>query len=123
MGVTTSGSFDNTEKFLRDMSKNDIKGILGKFGQQGVDALSLATPKRSGHTARSWKYRVDRKGKRWVVEWYNTNFNGDSQIAVLIQYGHGTGTGGFIEGIDYINPAMQPIFDQVIAEIWKGVKG
>lgn len=121
IGVKTSGSFDNTLKFLRRASKEDSIGNLDSYGDRGVRALQAATPKESGETARSWAYRVSRERGRVRIEWYNTHEEDGSNIAVLLQYGHGTGTGGWVEGRDYINPAMRPVFDKIASDIWKEV--
>lgn len=121
IGVKTSGSFDNTLKFLRRASKEDSIGNLDSYGERGVRALQAATPKESGETARSWAYRVVRDRGRVRIEWYNTHEQDGSNIAILLQYGHGTGTGGWVEGRDYINPAMRPVFDKIASDIWKEV--
>jgi hypothetical protein len=98
-----------------------INEALEKWGVRGVDALSNATPEDTGETAKSWRYRirVDRVG--YTIEWYNTNIVNGKPIAILIQYGHATGTGGYVVGRDYINPAMRPIFDEMADELWKEV--
>lgn len=121
IGVKTSGSFDNTLKFLRRASKEDSIGNLDSYGERGVRALQAATPKESGETARSWAYRIVRERGRVRIEWYNTHEEDGQIIAVLLQYGHGTGTGGWVEGRDYINPAMRPVFDKIASDIWKEV--
>jgi hypothetical protein len=87
----------------------------------GVNALSAATPEDSGETANSWYYEIVRDGKYWSIIWGNTHIEQGRPIAVLLQYGHGTRTGGYVEGRDYINPALQPIFDQIATEAWKAV--
>ncbi len=87
----------------------------------GVDALSSATPVDSSLTAKSWGYRVIKDRSRPGIEWYNTNIPGSTPVAILIQYGHATGTGGYVSGRDYINPAMRPIFDQIAVDVWKEV--
>lgn len=104
------------------MLKGDLFNDLDKYGLMGVDALSNATPRDSGETAQSWKYKIVHKKGRHGIEWYNTHTNQGMQIAILIQYGHGTGTGGYVQGFDYINPAIKPIFDNIAEEIWKKVK-
>jgi hypothetical protein len=88
----------------------------------GVNALANSTPVETGLTARSWQYRIvkDRRGP--TIEWYNTNQVNGTPVAILIQYGHGTGTGGYVAGRDYINPAMRPIFDTIADEVWRRVK-
>lgn len=116
------GNFDKTNSFLKGLSKGDMFSGFDNFGQIGVDALSSATPRASGETAQSWKYRILRGKNSISIEWYNTNVINGSNIAILIQYGHGTGTGGYVVGRDYINPAMRPIFDKIIEDVWKKVK-
>lgn len=92
-----------------------------RYGREGVAALSKATPVETSLTANSWEYRVI-KGKRPGIEWYNTNVVNGTSVAILIQYGHGTGTGGYVQGRNYINPAIRPIFDQIVANVRKKVK-
>lgn len=121
--LRTSGSFDNTTKFLKRMSTPKRYGDLNRYGEKGVAALAAATPKASGETANSWAYRIVEQRGRVRIEWYNKNVIDGQVIAVLIQYGHGTGTGGWVQGRDYINPAMRPIFDEIVAGVWKEVKG
>lgn len=119
---TVHGDFKNTEKFLKRAMSGDFYSRLDSYGQRGVEALRKGTPKESGETANSWGYRVIRSKSNPGIEWYNTHVNKGAVIAVLIQYGHGTGTGGYVQGIDYINPAMRPIFEDIANEIWKEVK-
>ena len=116
-----SGDFKNLEKLLSFSKKANIEAILNKYGQIGVEALSAATPSRSGKTASSWSYKVTRSKGNLQIDWYNTNTNKGENIAILIQYGHGTGTGGYVHGIDYVNPAMKPIFDQLSRDLWMEV--
>ena len=122
IGVKTSGSFDNILKFLHRGSDEAIFGNLDSYGERGVRALQAATPKESGETAASWSYRIVREHGKVRIEWYNTHEEDGSNIAILLQYGHGTGTGGWVEGRDYINPAMRPIFDEIASDIWKEVR-
>jgi len=122
ISVETSGSLDNTISFLKRASSSAIFGNLSSYGERGVRALQSATPKDSGETASSWGYRIVRDGQRTKIEWFNTHQVDGTNIAVIIQYGHGTGTGGWVEGQDYINPAMRPIFDEIAADIWKEVR-
>ena len=103
------------------MAHGDIYSGLDKYGMTGVDALSSATPHESGLTASSWKYRVVRDKNHPRIEWYNTNVHHGAVIAVLLQYGHGTGTGGYVQGRDYINPAIRPVFDKIADDVWKEV--
>jgi hypothetical protein len=119
--IDSKGSFANTDAFLNRMSKADIFAGLERYGQIGVNALASATPRDSGMTATSWTYEVKREHKSYSIIWSNTNVISGQVIAVLLQYGHATGTGGYVQGRDYINPAIQPIFDQIEAEVWKAV--
>lgn len=120
--VQSSKSSGKTEKFLESLQQSgNFLNVLGRFGQMGVHALSRATPVETGETAASWGYRVGTARGLYFIEWYNTHSEGGAPVAILIQYGHGTGTGGYVAGIDYINPAMRPIFDRITAEVWKQV--
>ena len=121
IGYSTSGSFDNTERFLKKILYGDIFATLERFGAEGVAALSASTPVDSGETANSWTYEVKRDKGSWSIIWGNTHIVAGRPIAILLQYGHGTGTGGYVEGRDYINPAMRPIFDRMADEAWKAV--
>jgi len=103
------------------MSKGDIFLALEAYGQRGVDALANATPVDSGETANSWTYEVIRKHGYFSIVWSNTHVVEGRPIAILLQYGHATGTGGYVAGRDYINPAIRPIFDQIAADVWKVV--
>lgn len=122
INVTHSGSFKHTEDFLKRVSKRRQFGWLDSYGIRGVDALSNATPKDTRETSKRWRYSVSEKRGVITISWYNDNVEDGKPIAILIQYGHATGTGGYVEGRDYINPAMQPLFDQMTDEIWKRVK-
>ena len=122
ISIDSQGSWDSTEKWLRKMSTgSSIFSQLEHFGAEGVAALSAATPKEDGDTAAAWFYEIIQKQGSWSIVWGNNNVVDDRQIAVLLQYGHGTGTGGYVEGRDYINPALRPIFDRATAEGWKVV--
>ncbi len=121
LGFTTSGSFKNTEDFLKRMSDDSIFSNLDHYGQQGVDALSNATPEETGETADSWRFKVTHRNGEHRIQFYNNHIVGGQVIAVLIQYGHGTRNGGFVQGRDYINPAIRPIFDKMADDIWKQV--
>ena len=96
--------------------------ILHKYGKEGVSALSSATPIDSGQTANSWEYRIERKQNTTSLYWINTNVVNNVPIAIILQYGHVTGTGGFVQGVDYINPAMKPVFDRLSNDLWKEIK-
>ena len=121
ISIKSSGSFKNTAAFLDRIKKRQMFNDLARFGQIGVDALSSATPRDTGETAQSWKYRIVNTKRGIQIEWYNTHVNKGSNIAILIQYGHGTGTGGYVQGTDYINPAIRPIFDKIAEDVWKKV--
>ena len=115
------GNFNNLEKFLKGAQKVDIRAILESYGQQGVRALADATPIDSGETASSWGYEIKiNKGSISLI-WTNSNIVNGIPIAILLQYGHGTRNGGYVQGRDYINPALQPIFDKLAEEVWREV--
>ncbi len=120
--VQSKGSFNKTEAFLRSMKNMDVLTILDKYGRIGVDALASATPRDSGITASSWVHTIEKKGARYSIVWRNTNVVSGLPVAILIQYGHGTGTGGYVEGTDYINPVIRPLFDKIADEVWEMVK-
>lgn len=121
IGFTSSGSTDNMEKWLKRMTQGDIFATLERFGAEGVAALAAATPKDSGETANSWTYEIIQTKTSYSIIWGNTNIVSGRPIAILLQYGHGTGTGGFVQGRDYINPALRPVFDRFADEAWKAV--
>lgn len=115
---TQQGDFSKTFKFLERVLELFKKGIFDKYGAMGVQALEAATPKDSGITAGSWSYEIDRSGGGIAINWTNNNENKGVNIAVIVQYGHGTGTGGYVQGRDYINPAMRSTFDRIAEELW-----
>lgn len=115
------GDFRRTETFLSQVRNNKRLALLHKYGQEGVRALASGTPVDSGKTAGSWTYDIVQTQKSTSVYWSNTNINDGANVAILLQYGHGTGSGGYVEGIDYINPAMRPVFDRLAQEAWKEV--
>lgn len=119
--ATSSGSFEKTIKFLEFMKTNKIFSILDRYGAVGVSALSSATPRETGETANSWDYEVIHGNGKHAIHWFNTHEDNGVNIAIILQYGHGTGTGGYVEGIDYINPALRPIFDKILDDIWRQV--
>ena len=119
--ISSKGSFKNTYKFLKFLSDWKIEQSLKKYAQKGVDALSAATPVDSGKTADSWGYEIEVSKGSAKIHWTNTNTNDGVNIAVILQFGHGTGTGGYVEGRDYINPAIQPVFDEIADALWKEV--
>lgn len=119
--IRQSGNFDKTEKFLKRIRQADFTKGLEKYAKAGVSALASATPVDSGLTAASWDYEIHRSKGRVVIYWTNSNINDGVKIAVILQYGHGTNNGGYVQGIDYINPALRPIFDKIANEAWKEV--
>ena len=115
------GDFSNLNRFF-ERAKNVIKiGELDKYGREGVAALASATPVDSGLTADSWYYEVKHQNGKASINFYNSNINEGVPIAIILQYGHGTGNGGWVEGRDYINPAIQPMFDTIANNAWKEV--
>ena len=121
ISFTSKGDFSKTIKFLNKVKNVKISNILSKYGKIGVTALSQATPKDSGVTSRSWNYKIEVNNDNASIVWYNTNVVKGVNIAVILQYGHGTRNGGWVEGRDYINPAMKPIFDKIADQVWKEV--
>lgn len=120
MKMTQKGSFKNAEQFF-DNSKNlsrRLRTTLDRYGAKGVEALRSATPRDSGLTADGWSYNVE----PWGLSFSNSNIQAGYSVALLIQYGHATAQGGYVQGIDFINPALRPIFDQIAEECWKEVR-
>ena len=115
------GDFSKLTWYLEKAKEAAKVGVLDKYGQAGVAALSSATPVESGLTAQSWYYEIEHTKSSAVIRFLNSNVNNGVPIAVILQYGHGTGTGGWVEGRDYINPAIQPIFDNIAEDAWKEV--
>ena len=119
----TTGNLKKTEGFLSRIVQQHYRNKLNHYGVLGVQALQAATPKDTGLTAESWSYEIAQEGDRLGLYWKNGSQNDGVLIAILLQYGHGTGTGGWVEGLDYINPALRPIFQKMANEIWKEVIG
>jgi hypothetical protein len=117
--VSSSGA--DTEAYLKRLKTLDMAGVVAAQAQKGVVALRNATPKDSGVAASSWGYEVKRTASSLTINWTNSDVENGFPVAVMIQYGHGTGTGGWVQGRDYINPAMRPIFDQIAKDLWKAV--
>ena len=115
------GDFSNLTKFLEKAKEAVRLGNLDKYGREGVAALASATPVDSGLTANSWYYEIVNKDGRAMISFCNSNIQNGIPIAIILQYGHGTGTGGWVEGRDYINPAIRPIFDKIANEAWREV--
>lgn len=120
--TTVSGNTRNTDRFLDRMIKGDLYSSVERYAQQGVDALRSATPRESGLTAESWTYEIEVKGASVTIRWLNTNVVDGFNVAIGLQYGHGTGSGGYVQGQDFINPAIKPIFDKIAEGVWKEVR-
>mgnify|MGYP000844319230 FL=1 len=119
--IESQGDWKLTRNWFDRMTKLDLALIMNQFGREGAAALASATPSRTGATAKSWNYEVKRTGNNWKITWTNSHVNKGANIAVLIQYGHGTRNGGYVVGRDYINPAIRPVFDKIAAKAWKEV--
>lgn len=115
------GDFSKLTRYLERVKNAIRRGALDKFGREGVAALSSATPKDSGLTANSWYYRIENRSGSVTISFHNSNIQNGVPIAVILQYGHGTRNGGWVQGRDYINPAMRPVFDKIANEAWKEV--
>ena len=115
------GDFSKASRYLERLKEAAKLGVLDKYGREGVAALASATPTETGLTASSWTYEIERKGSSVSIVYKNSNINKGVPIAVILQYGHGTGTGGWVQGRNYINPAIQPVFDRIADEAWKEV--
>ena len=115
------GDFSKTKRYLERVKSAARLSILDKYGRKGVVALASATPTETGKTASSWFYEISHNKGSATITFSNSNINKGVPIAIILQYGHGTGTGGWVEGRDYINPAIQPIFDEIANEAWKEV--
>lgn len=116
------GDFKKLSGYLERVKEVVKLGKLDRYGQEGVNALASATPVESGETAASWGYKIERGDGGVSIIFTNSNINQGVPIAIILQYGHGTGTGGYVEGRDYINPAIQPVFDRIAKEAWEEVK-
>lgn len=125
MGTITfknRGDFSKTKRFLNFIHGQRYLNSLERYGLEGVSALSAATPIDTGKTAASWTFEIERTDTVTRIAWLNTNNTKTIPIVMLIQHGHGTGTGGFVEGRDFINPAIRPVFDKIADSVWKEVK-
>lgn len=120
--IRSSGSFKNSKRFLQEVQKQNFMALLDHYGKDGIIALSMNTPRDTGETSVSWGYQVIMDKGEARLEFTNSNINKGVPIAVILQYGHGTGTGGYVQGRDYINPAIQPVFDRIVDSIWTEVK-
>lgn len=115
------GDFSKLTRYLERVKEVVKLGNLDKYGREGVAALASATPIESGKTASSWYYEIKNSNCSATISFYNSNVNKGVPIAIILQYGHGTGTGGWVQGRDYINPAIQPVFDRIAEEAWREV--
>lgn len=118
IGFRQKGDFSKTTSYLKRLRNANIIRILEKYGQEGVAALSSATPVDTGLTASSWYYKIETNNTSASLIFCNSNVNRGVNIAIILQYGHGTGTGGWVQGRDYINPAIQPLFDKIVEHAW-----
>lgn len=116
------GDLNKTKNSIRKMKDIEIVKILSTYGEKGVEALLIATPKDTGETSRSWKYFLEKTRNGWNIVWTNDNMSGGVSIAVLIQFGFMTRRGAYVSGRDYINPAMQPVFDSLVENMWEEVR-
>lgn len=115
------GNFSKLTSYLEKAKNAARAGVLDKYGREGVAALESATPVDSGLTARSWYYEIENSNGSATITFHNSNIQNGVPIAIILQYGHGTGTGGWVQGRDYINPAIQPIFDKIANDVWREV--
>jgi hypothetical protein len=114
-----TGDFSRTLKYLNGLRGRQYRAILEKYAREGVEALRLATPKDTGNTADAWDYRIVTTKKGFSIQWTNSNVVGDVPVVILLQYGHATRSGNFVQGQDFINPTMRPIFDKMVESLWK----
>lgn len=119
--ITQKGDFIKTTRMLNKAAKPFSKNLFDKYGKKGVAALASATPVDSGKTASSWIYKIENQNGEISINFYNSNINNGALIAIILQYGYTTRNGGWVQGRDYINPAIQPVFDEMVKEAWKEV--
>ena len=115
------GDFSKLTRYFEKVKESAKIGVLDKYGREGVAALSSATPVKTGKTANSWYYEIERQNGSATITFKNSNVNKGVPIAIILQYGHGTRNGGWVQGRDYINPAIQPIFDKLAEDAWREV--
>ena len=120
--LTTSGDLSKTKKFLNKMKSLLFNDVFDEIGLEGVLALSSNTPKNTGRLSSSWEYKVERNSNGATITWYNTDIEGGYNVAVLVQYGHGLKGGGYVSGVDFINPALRPVFDEFGRRIEEEIK-
>ncbi len=121
ISITHKGDFSKTEKFLERLKRQDMFKRLDACCRDGVVALERATPVDTGETAGSWSYEIHMGGDGVTIHWTNSNVVNGFNVAMGLQYGHGTGTGGYVKGTDYINPAMRPVFNKIAEDVWREV--
>lgn len=119
--VTHKGGFKNTERFFNRVMKKEYLNVLEKYGQMGVQALAGNTPAQSGKTADSWDFGIDEGDGKVTIYWTNSNENEGINIVLLLIYGHGTENGYYVEGLNFVDPAIQPIFQQMAEETWREI--
>lgn len=122
ISFVTRGSFGNLERSLKAMQSLPFQAALEAGGQMGVDALAAATRTDTGLAAQSWGYEISQNGSGFTITWTNADVENGFPVAIMLQYGYATGTGGYVQGMDYINPAMRPVFAKIQDTIWKAVK-
>lgn len=115
------GDFKKVTRYFEKVKKSARLSILDKYGREGVAALASATPIDTGLTASSWYYEIEHSGDSAAISFCNSNIQNGVPIAIILQYGHGTRNGGWVQGRDYINPAIQPVFDKIVEDAWKEV--
>ena len=121
ISIRSKGNFNNTEKMLKKSLGKNWLDVLDRYGRLGVESLAASTPVKTGLTASSWSYQIVQKNGSVSVVWNNSNIQKGVSIALILQYGHGTRNGGYVRGRDYINPALQPVFDKMAEAAWKEV--
>ncbi len=121
ISIRHKGDYSKLTRYLEKVKKAAKISVLDKYGKDGVAALESATPVDTGLTASSWYYKIEMKGETASISFCNSNIQNGVPIAIILQYGHGTRNGGWVEGRDYINPAIQPIFDKIVEDAWKEV--
>jgi hypothetical protein len=121
MTFESTGSFDHTESFLKKVSKLNFLSLLNSYAEEGVTALERATPVDTRLASLSWAFEVSESGGSYTISWTNTNVENGFPVVIMLQYGHGTRGGGYVQGRDFINPAMKPVFDDIADKVWKAV--
>lgn len=123
MSLSWQGDYRATKRWMDNMEAGSVADVLRSCGEKGIEALSAATPVRTGKTAASWGFEAKTSSKGVTLTWTNSNVVNGVPIAIILQYGHGTGTGGYVHGRDYINPAMRPVFDEIESRISRMLRG